>query len=146
MVYPSMASKPKGASQLVSTPATSAALSFDTPYHPLLSRSVDENPYRQVTPDAPSDEQRAAAIGCLQAFDEGTILAWLTLVRSLQPGTTLRAGPVGPGCLTNEHFKALSTLSTCHDVDIQRVIELALRPSSCCQISVALRENSDNSV
>lgn len=116
-------------SQLVSTPATSASLSSEYPYLPPSSRSTDASTNERATFNSPSAEQRAA-IGHLKAFDEGNILAWLTFLRSLQPGTQLRAGPTSPGCLTSQHLSALSTLKPCHDEEIKAWLDLALIPGS----------------
>ena len=62
----------------------------------------------------PTLEQHAA-IATLQAFDEEKILAWITVIRSIQSGFQHRAGH---GALSSEQLDALSILKDCHDRDI----------------------------
>lgn len=104
---------------LVSTPATTHHLSGNAPY---LSRSsnvtTDEGPL-------PSHEQ-ATAISDLKAFDELSVLTWLTLLRSIDPSIDLRAGHPAPGCLTSQELHALVTLRGCHNDHISAWLDLAL--------------------
>ena len=62
----------------------------------------------------PTLEQHAA-IDILRAFDEEKILAWITVIRSIQSGFQHRAGH---GAISREQLDALSILRDCHDSDI----------------------------
>lgn len=59
--------------------------------------------------------KQQAAISELQAFDEEHILAWITVVRSIEPGFQHRACH---GSLSSQQLEALSILKDCHDSDI----------------------------
>ena len=126
MVVQSPAAKLQDNSPLVSTPATMHPLSVDRPADPPYlspcSRSktvaTDEGPL-------PSPEQETA-ISDLKAFDELTILAWLTLVRSLDPSIYLRASHPAPNRLTSQQLRALVTLRSCHDDHVSAWLDLPL--------------------
>lgn len=101
---------------LVSTPATMQPLSVDAPY--LSPCSTYESPL-------PSLEQ-ATAISDIKAFDELSILSWLTLLRSIDPTVHLRASHPAPGCLTSQQLRALVTLRGCHNDHVSAWLDLAL--------------------
>ena len=107
---------------LVSAPATTHPLSGDAPYLLPCSRgsnaSTDENPL-------PSQEQ-ATAISDLKAFDELSVITWLTLLRSIDPSIDLRAGHSAPGCLTSQQLRALVTLRGCHNDHVSAWLDSAL--------------------
>ena len=107
---------------LVSAPATTHPLSGNAPYLSPCSRSsnvtTDEDPL-------PSHEQ-ATAISDLKAFDELSVLTWLTLLRSIDPSIHLRAGHSAPGCLTNQQLRALVTLRSCPNDHVAAWLDLAL--------------------
>ena len=113
-------------SHLVSTPATMHPLSVDRPVDPPYlspcSRSstvaTDEGPL-------PSLEQEAA-ISDLKAFDELTILTWLTLLRSIDPSIYLRASHPAPNRLTSQQLRALLTLRSCHNDHVSAWLDLPL--------------------
>ena len=107
MVVQSTAAMLQDTPPLVSTPATTHPLSVDAPY---LSPSLEQ----------------ATAIGDLKAFDELRILAWLTLLRSIDPSIHLRASHPAPGCLTSQQLDALVTLRGCHNDHVSAWLELAL--------------------
>ena len=126
MVVQSPAANWQDNSPLVSTPATMPSLSVDgpadTPYLSPCSRSsnisTDEDPL-------PSLEQ-ATAISDLKGLDELSILAWLTLLRSIDPSIHLRASHPAPGCLTTQQLRALVTLRGCHNDHVSAWLDLAL--------------------
>lgn len=101
---------------LVSTPATTHSLSVDA--SKTSNVTTDEGPL-------PSSEQ-ATAINDLKAFDELHVLAWLTLLRSIDPSVHLRASHPAPGCLTSQHLRALVTLRDCHNDHVSAWLDLAL--------------------
>lgn len=107
---------------LVSAPATTYPLSGDAPYLSPCSRS------NNLTTDEstlPSLEQETA-INDLKAFDELSVLAWLTLLRSIDPSIQLRPSHPAPGCLTSQQLRALLTLRGCHNDHVSAWLELAL--------------------
>ena len=113
-------------SPLVSTPATMHPLSVDRPAGPPYlspcSRSstvaTDEGPL-------PSLEQETA-VSELKAFDELTILTWLTLLRSIDPSIYLRASHPAPNRLSSQQLRALLTLRSCHDDHVSAWLNLPL--------------------
>ena len=104
---------------LVSAPATTLPLSGDAPYLSPCSRSTTDES------TLPSLEQQTA-ISDLKAFDELSILTWLTLLRSIDPSIHLRASHPAPGCLTSQQLRALLTLRGCHNDHVSAWLELAL--------------------
>lgn len=62
----------------------------------------------------PTGEQKAA-LNELLSFDKDKILAWLTVLRCIEPG--FRHCAHG-GCLSSQHLDALSRLKDCDDRDI----------------------------
>ena len=122
MVVQSTAAQLQDNPPLVSTPATTHPLSVDAPYLSPLPRSsnvaTDEGP-------RPSLEQ-ATAISDLKAFDDLSILAWLTLLRSIDPSIHLRASHPAPGCLTSQQLRALVTLRGCHNDHISAWLDPTL--------------------
>lgn len=117
MVVLSPAAKLQNDHHLVSTPATT-----DAPYLSPCPKSSnlikDEGPL-------PSLEQ-VTAISDLKAFDELSVLTWLTLLRSIDPSIHLRASHPAPGCLTSQQLRALVTLRGCHNDHVSAWLDLAL--------------------
>ena len=107
-------------SPLVSAPATTHPLSGDATYLSPCSRSSNEH-----TDEGPSHEQ-ATAINDLKAFDELSVLTWLTLLRSIDPSIHLRASHPTPGSLTSQQLRALVTLRGCHNDNVSSWLDLAL--------------------
>lgn len=62
----------------------------------------------------PTLEQQEALKEIL-VFDDETIIAYLTILRSIEPAFRYRAGP---GCLPYQRLDALSLLKDCSDSDI----------------------------
>ena len=106
---------------LVSAPATTHPLSRDAPY---LSPCFSSNEHTDASP-LPSHDQ-ATAINDLKAFDELSVITWLTLLRSIDPSIYLRASHPTPGCLTSQQLRALVNLRGCHNDHVSSWLELAL--------------------
>ena len=68
-----------------------------------------------VQPHEPPTPKQKAALQELHFFDKEKILAWLTVLRSIEPGFRYRASG---GCLSRLQIDALSTLKDCDDGDI----------------------------
>ena len=91
---------------------------------PNLTNLVDTD----VHPDTLPTPEQKVALEELLIFEEEKILAWLTILRSLQPGFQYRAGR---GCLSSQQLNALSTLKDCNDNDILTWLNLSLVASEC---------------
>ena len=61
----------------------------------------------------PSAEQKVALIA-LKEFDEDSILAWLILLQSIQPGPSGIQPRSGTGYFSTQQLDALTTLQNCH--------------------------------
>ena len=107
---------------LVSAPATTHPLSGNAPY---LSPCFRSNNLTTDESTLPSLEQETA-ISDLKAFDELSVLTWLTLLRSIDPSIHLRASHPAPGCLTSQQLHALVTLKGCHNDHVSAWLDLAL--------------------
>lgn len=59
--------------------------------------------------------QQVAAISELQAFEDKKVLAWVTVIRSIEPNFRHREGHES---LSSRQLDALSILKDCHDSDI----------------------------
>lgn len=86
----------------------------------IYSDPSDVQPHTLPTP------KQQAALDELLSFDNEKILAWLTLLRSIEPGFRYQAGR---GCLSNQQLEALSTLRDCGDSDILAWLTLSFRTS-----------------
>ena len=97
------------AASLVRSPATPLYAnqyhSFDQPS--LIDSEVQLQPF-------PTPKQQDG-LNELLVFDDEKILAWLTVLRSVEPGFRYRARR---GCLSNQQLDALSALIDCGDSDI----------------------------
>ena len=76
-----------------------------------LTASKDEVGDDQNLSDFPSPFQRAA-LTALQGYDDGTILAWLTGIRSFRLGGQ---NWFQPDCLSTPQLEAICTLKNCAD-------------------------------
>lgn len=75
----------------------------------------------------PTPKQQAALSEIL-VFDSEKILAWLTILRSIEPDFRYRASQ---GCLSYQQLDALSTLKDCSDSDILAWLSFSLLASQC---------------
>ena len=84
-------------------------------YHDTIPRPGslhgDEGGSGQDISDFPSTSQQAA-LALLQDYDNGTIFAWLTGLRSLRSGSE---SWFHPGCLSFQQLEAISALKDCND-------------------------------
>lgn len=97
------------ATSLVRSAATSL---YANQYHPFENPSLIDSEV-QLQP-FPTPEQQAG-LNELLVFDDEKIVAWLTVLRSIDPGFRYQARR---GCLSNQQLDALSTLIDCGDSDI----------------------------
>lgn len=97
------------AESLVRNPATPLYANQSLSFEDLDRFGSDVQPHR-----LPTGEQRAA-LNELLSFDKDKILAWLTIIRCIEPGFRYCAHG---GCLSSQHLDALSTLKDCDDWDI----------------------------
>ena len=109
------------AASLVRYPATHSPHANQPPSfgHPSLIYS-DVQPYEVPPPE------HFAALNELVIFDEGKIITWLTVLRSIEAGFRYRAGR---GCLSKRQLEALSVLKDCDDSDISAWLKLIPPPS-----------------
>ena len=91
---------------LVRNPATPV---FANHFHSIEDHNLIVQPHLSLTP------KQQAALSKLLVFDPDLILAWLTILRSIEPGFRYRAGQ---GCPSNQQLDALSTLTDCGDTEI----------------------------
>ena len=96
--------------QLVSTPSqfTNPSRTASRPF------STESNIYvgeERLPQSFPSPEQEVA-LNILKDFEEDTVLDWLKLLRSIQPGCQFRSSPES---LTVEQFNALNSLKECEN-------------------------------
>lgn len=97
--------------QLVSTPSGSPN-PFRTTSRPFSTGSnVNIDGEERLPQSFPSPEQEVA-LHVLKDFDEDTVLDWLKLLRSIEPGCQFRSRP---GDLTVEQFDALNALKECEN-------------------------------
>ncbi|CAF9910317.1 MAG: hypothetical protein ALECFALPRED_006463 [Alectoria fallacina] len=111
----------KGAATLVRSPATASLYANQ--------RQSFEDPnliYSDLQPHTLPTLKQQAALTELLVFDDDKILAWLTILRSIEPGFRYRAGQ---GCLSNQQLDALSTLKDCSDSNILAWLTLSFLPS-----------------
>ena len=101
----------KGApASLVRSPATLPACSNQTrSFADPSFIASDLQPHKRPT------QKQKVALDELLIFDEQKILAFLTVLRSIEPGFRYRAEG---GCLSDKHLYALCTLKDCDDRDI----------------------------
>ena len=97
--------------QLVSTPSQFPDLPR-TASRPISTESnVNVAGEERLPQSFPSPEQQVA-LSVLKDFDEDTVLDWLKLLRSIEPGFQFRSRP---GCLTVEQLNALNSLKDCEN-------------------------------
>ncbi|KAK3167676.1 hypothetical protein OEA41_010803 [Lepraria neglecta] len=101
--------------QLVSTrsqlPEFSCTLKPASSFESSTTNTDDE----EKTPSSIPTPEQEAAITVLKDVEEDKVIAWLTLLRSIEPGFQLRSGP---GCLSSEQIDALNTLKDCHNGNV----------------------------
>ncbi len=96
--------------QLVSTPSqpTNPSRTASRPF------STESNVYvgeERLPQSFPSPEQEVA-LNVLKDIEEDTVLDWLKLLRSIEPGCQFRSSPES---LTVEQFNALNSLKECEN-------------------------------
>lgn len=101
--------------QLVSTrsqlPEFSCTLKPASSFESSITNTDDE----ERTPSSIPTPEQEAAITVLKDVEEDKVIAWLTLLRSIEPGFQLRSGP---GCLSSEQIDSLNTLKDCHNGNV----------------------------
>ncbi|KAL2042583.1 hypothetical protein N7G274_004342 [Stereocaulon virgatum] len=83
------------------------ALSFES-----TTTNTDDE---EKTPSSIPTPAQELAITILKDVEEEKIIAWLTLLRSIEPGFQLRSGP---GCLSSEQIAALNRLKDCQNGNV----------------------------
>ena len=104
------------AASLVRSPATPL---YANQYHPFEEPSLIDSEL-QLQP-FPTPKQQAG-LNELLVFDDEKILAWLTVLRSIEPSFRYQARR---GSLSNQQLDALSTLIDCGDSDISEWLALS---------------------
>jgi hypothetical protein len=101
--------------QLVSTrsqlPEFSCTLKPAISFESTTSNTDDEE---KTSTSIPTPAQEVA-ITTLKDVEEEKVIAWLTLLRSIEPGFQHRSGP---GCLSSEQIAALNILKDCQNGNV----------------------------
>ena len=97
--------------QLVSTRSGFPTSSRSTSRPFSTESNVNVNGEERLPQSFPSPEQEVA-LHVLKDFEEDTVLDWLKLLRSIEPGCQFRSSP---GNLTVEQFDALNSLKECEN-------------------------------
>ena len=97
--------------QLVSTPQPTPTLKPANSFEKTTTAAEDE----ERTPSSIPTPDQEAAIAVLKDVEEDKVVAWLTMLRSIEPGFQRRSGP---GCLSSEQIDALNTLKECHNGNV----------------------------
>ena len=87
------------------------------PLYPNQPYSSEDPTYTDsdVQPDTLPTPRQEEALNELRFFDKENILAWITIVRCIEPGFRHRTRGA---CLSSQQLDALSTLKDCDDSDI----------------------------
>ena len=101
--------------QLVSTrsqlPEFSSTLKPALSFESTTTNTDDE----EKTPSSIPTPAQEVAITTLKDVEEEKVIAWLALLRSIEPGFQLRSGP---GCLSSEQIAALNILKDCQNGNV----------------------------
>ena len=97
--------------QLVSTPSqfSNPSQTASRPFSTESKVNVDNE--GRLSQSFPTPEQEVA-LNVLKDIEEDTVLDWLKLLRSIEPGCQFRSSP---GSLTVEQFDALNSLKECEN-------------------------------
>ena len=100
--------------QLVSTPSqfSNPSRTASRPFSTESKVNVDSE--GRLPQSFPSPEQEVA-LNVLKDVEEDTVLDWLKLLRSIEPGCQFRSSP---GSITVEQFDALHSLKECENNEV----------------------------
>lgn len=100
--------------QLVSTPSqfSNPSRTASRPFSTESKVNVDSE--GRLPQSFPSPEQEVA-LNVLKDVEEDTVLDWLKLLRSIEPGCQFRSSP---GSITVEQFDALNSLKECENNEV----------------------------